>query len=93
VNILHPERSDQRDLTDNWDEEERHVCTGEYMTDNGERTQSGGLSSENQIYPADRGNARRAWVRPHMCRISLQRTLAGSSDASDIDKEVSAIPT
>jgi hypothetical protein len=36
---------------------------------------------------------RRAWTAPRMQRISLQRTLAGSSDASDVIKETSAIPT
>jgi hypothetical protein len=72
------------------------------MVQNSEHGQPGVLPGETRVDSAAAPGApgaqtaragARAWTAPRMQRISLQRTLAGSSDASDTHKEISAIPT
>ena len=69
------------------------MVSGDEMPDNDADRQPGEYSGEmrGEFTAAER--ARRAWARPQLYRISLQRTLAGSGVASDTFKATSAFPT
>ena len=69
------------------------MVSGDEMPDNDAPGQPGEFSGEmrGEFTAAER--ARRAWARPQLHRISLQRTLAGSGITSDVDKATSALPT
>jgi hypothetical protein len=63
------------------------------MTDNSNRGQLGKSNGETRKESTAGEGARRAWAKPQLHRISLQRTLAGSGAEADTFKATSAIPT
>ena len=69
------------------------MVSGDEMPDNDAPAQPGEFSGEMRGEFTAAEGARRAWARPRLYRISLQRTLAGSGLSTDVSKPTSALPT